>query len=72
MVESIQGEPTPPKAIRTASGGSLGFGQAVEADHRGPDRLRILAEVDKGRATGGMVKEILRRKPACSILAKFS
>ena len=37
-----------------------------------PDRLRILAEVDQVRATGGMVKEILRRRPACSILAKFS
>lgn len=37
-----------------------------------PDRLRILAEVDKGRATGGLVKEILRRRPACYILSKFS
>ena len=37
-----------------------------------PDKLRILAEVDQARATSGMVKEILRRKPACSILAKFS
>jgi|694.fasta_scaffold17576_10 hypothetical protein len=53
-------------------GGPLGFSQAVEAEHRGPGQVRILAEVDQVRATGGMVKEILRRRPACSILAKFS
>ena len=27
-----------------------------------PDKLRILAEVDQARATGGMANEILRRK----------
>ena len=27
-----------------------------------PDKLRILAEVDQARATGGMVNEILRRE----------
>ena len=63
MVDWFRGVRSCPKAIRTASNG---IPRLLVRPSRwtigDPDKLRILAEVDQARATGGTVNKILRRE----------